>query len=161
MGQEILREERVRETNRMPKTFLLIILSITLRNCQPIIDIIQKHPIIRYIPDQTPSTSSRQTDTLFRVRVWPDFDACALGGIEHADVADEDIFYVVDAGSVLAQGTDGDAVGAVANEVLDEDGCAVWFEGDAVCEGVSGEEHGMNRRPKSGIQKRFGNLQKP
>lgn len=43
-----------------------------------------------------------QTCTLFRVRVWPDFDACAFGGIEHADVANEDVSYVIDAGGVLA-----------------------------------------------------------
>lgn len=35
---------------------------------------------------------------------------------------------MVNAGGVLAQRADGDAVGAVAVEVLDEDGCAVGFE---------------------------------
>lgn len=43
---------------RMPKTFLLIILSITLRNRQSIINIIQEHAVVRDIAHETATTTA-------------------------------------------------------------------------------------------------------
>lgn len=48
----------MREAYRMPKTFLLIILSITLRNRQPIISIIQEHAVVRDIAHETATTTA-------------------------------------------------------------------------------------------------------
>lgn len=51
----------------------------------------------------------------------------------HRDIKDVDIAYDVEFSDVLTEGPDGNSVGAVAEEALDEDGGAVGFEGDAVC----------------------------
>jgi hypothetical protein len=47
-------------------------------------------------------------------------------------LAYEDVLHDVDLAGVLAETANADAVAAVAGEVLDDDVCAVGFEGDAV-----------------------------
>jgi hypothetical protein len=69
--------------------------------------------------------------------VWSEGDeeqgcVATYRSIVHRDVVHKDVFDDVDFVNVLAQRTDGDTVGAVAVQVLDEDVGAVWFEGDAV-----------------------------
>jgi len=64
--------------------------------------------------------------------VGPDFDAGSVGSIVHGDVVDVDVRDDVVLADVLAKGSDGDAVRAVAEEVLDEHVGAVGLEGDAV-----------------------------
>lgn len=46
----------------------------------------------------------------------------------HGDVEDVDVGYDVKFADVLTKGTDGNAVRAVTEEVLDQDGGAVGFE---------------------------------
>jgi hypothetical protein len=53
--------------------------------------------------------------------------------IEHGDVVDEDILHNVNLALVLSKRADGDAVGAVAVEVLDEDVGTIGLEGHAIC----------------------------
>lgn len=52
--------------------------------------------------------------------------------VEHGDIIDENVLDNVDLPLVLPQRADGDAVGAVAVQILHEDFRAVGFEGDAV-----------------------------
>lgn len=52
--------------------------------------------------------------------------------VEHRNVVDKDVLDNVDFVLVLAQGTNGDTVGAVTVEVLNDDVGAVGLEGNAV-----------------------------
>lgn len=56
--------------------------------------------------------------------------------VKHGDVVYEHVLDDVGLALVLAEGADGDAVRAVAVQILDEHVAAVGFEGDAVCSGI-------------------------
>lgn len=61
-----------------------------------------------------------------------DLDAGAVLSVYHGDVLNVDVGDDVGLAGVLAEGTDGDAVGAIALQVGDVDVGCVGFEGDAV-----------------------------
>lgn len=126
---------RVRKTHRVLKTLLLVILPVTLRDRQPVVDIPQVHPVVGDVSDEPSSSAALQRLGFLRKRIGPHFDAGALGRVRHADVAHEDVFHVVDARGVLSQTADGDAVRAVALEVLHEDVGAVRLERDTIWTG--------------------------
>jgi hypothetical protein len=62
----------------------------------------------------------------------PDFDACAVGGIGHADVINVDVLHVVNLADVLAETAHTDAMRSITDEILHDDVGAVGLEGDAV-----------------------------
>ncbi len=78
----------------MLKTQRLIILSITLRYRQPVVDIIKPHPIISDISHQPSTATAAESSGLRGVGVRPDFDAGAFGGVVHIDVCHEDVLDV-------------------------------------------------------------------
>jgi hypothetical protein len=88
---------------RMLEALVLVILAIALRNGQAIVDIIQKHAIVRDIAHEAAPPAARKAGAFFRVCVGPYFDACAFARVEEADVANEYVFDVVDARGILAQ----------------------------------------------------------
>lgn len=116
----------------MLETLFFIVHAITLRNRQTVINIIEEHAVPRDVADETSTATPRQAQRLLRVCVWPDLNSRAFGRIGHVDVAHEDVLYVVDAGGILTKATYGDAVCAVAAEILNENVGAVGFEGDTV-----------------------------
>lgn len=65
---------------------------------------------------------------LARESILPD----TYRGIEHGDVVDENVLDDIDFVLVLAQGTNGNTVRAIAVEVLNNNVGAVGLEGNAV-----------------------------
>lgn len=107
-------------------------MSVALRNLNGVIDVLDNHAVVRDIAHGAAAASALQVTGERRGSARPDFDACTVRGVGHGDVAHKDVFDNVDFAGVLAERADADAVAAVANEVLHEDICAVWLEGDAV-----------------------------
>jgi hypothetical protein len=109
-----------------------VLLPVTLRDFNRIVDIGQHHAIVGDVLHGAASAASLQITAERSGRAGPDFDAGAVGRVAHGDVVYVDILYIVDFAFVLAKRTDGDAVAAVTLQVLDDDVGAVGLEGDAV-----------------------------
>ena len=115
-------------TYRMLKALFLVILAVTLGDCDTIVDIVQPHAIVRYVSDRAGTTASLEVCRFLVESVGPNLDASAFGGVVHGDVADENILHDVDTFRILSEGSDRDAVRAVAGQVLDEDVGSIWLE---------------------------------
>ena len=115
-----------------------VLLAVALRHFDGVVDVADGHGVVGDVADGAEAASALQVARQRRLVSRPDFDAGAVGRVRHADVVDVDVGDEVGFARVLAEGSDGDAVGAVAGEVLDDDGGGVGFEGDAVVAVVDG-----------------------
>lgn len=109
-----------------------ILLAVALRDFNRVVDVRDLHGIVCDVSHCACAAATLEVAGECGGRTGPDFDAGAVRGVGHADVVDVDVLDVVYFAHVLAEGADRDAVGAVADEVLDDDVGAVGLEGDAV-----------------------------
>jgi hypothetical protein len=115
-------------TYGMLEALFFIVLSVTLSNRDTVIDIVQPHAIVGHVSDRAGTTASLEVCRLLVECVRPNLDASALGGVVHGDVADEDVLHDVDTLGVLSERSNGDAVCAIARQVLDKNVGSVWLE---------------------------------
>ena len=85
----------------MLEALLLVVLAVTLRDCDAVIDIVQPQAVVRHIPDRAGAAAALEVGGLGAEGVRPHFDAGAFGGVVHGDVAHEDVLHYVDAVGVL------------------------------------------------------------
>lgn len=111
-------------------------MAVALRDLNGIIDIVNLKVLKGDVSDPPRATAALEVARQCRGRVGPDLDAGAVGGVVHADVGRHDVLDDVVGARILAQRADGDAVGAVAEEGLDEDVGGVGLEGDTVWAGL-------------------------
>lgn len=96
-----------------------VLLPVALGDLNGIVDVVDDEILKGDVADPARASAALEVAGHGTGGVGPDFDAGAVGGVVHGDVGGHDVLdYVVGAG-VLAQGADGDAVGAVAEEGLD------------------------------------------
>lgn len=89
-------------THWVLKAFLLVILTIALRDGEAVVHVVEPHGVVSHILDQTSASATDQVSALLGVGIWPDLDARTLGGVVHGRVDDRDILDVVDPFWVLA-----------------------------------------------------------
>lgn len=128
-----------------------VLLSVALGDLDGVVDVLDGHGVVGNILDTTRAASALQVSRQCRGNTRPDLDASTIldvvlaftqheqsvtrntyRGIEHRNVVNENVLNNIDFVLVLAQGTNGDTVRAVAMEVLDDNVGAVGLEGDAV-----------------------------
>lgn len=97
---------------------------------RPNIILILKH-IISDIPHISPTATSIRP-VISGGDSRPYLETGAIRRILHRDVENVEVLDDIHLADILAEGTDRDAVRAVALGILDHDGGAVGFEGDAV-----------------------------
>jgi hypothetical protein len=109
-----------------------VLLSVALRDLNRVVHVVNLHAVIGDVPHATQTTSALEIAGHGGQSTGPDLDARTIRGVGHANVVDVNVLDVVDCAGVLAEGTDTNAVAAVADEVLDDDVCAVGLERDAI-----------------------------
>ena len=115
----------------------LVLLPVALRDGDgPVVVLVVKR-VVRHVPHPAQAAAAVEVVLEVRLDARPHLDARAVAGVAHGDVVDVQILDNVGLALVLAEGADADAVGAVADEVLDDDICAVRLEGNAVWGEVS------------------------
>ncbi len=82
---------------------------------------------ISHVPNPALATANLAPGSVWR-DTGPDLDAGSVRGIRHGDVVDVNVLDNVYLTLILAETADGDSVGAVADEVLDEDVSGVGLE---------------------------------
>jgi len=119
-------------TNRMLEALFFIVLSVALSDRDAVIDIVQPHAIVGHVSDRAGTTASLEVCRLLVERVGPNLNASAFGGVVHRDVADENILHDIDTLGVLSERSNGDAVCAIARQVLNKNVGSVWLKGYAI-----------------------------
>lgn len=119
----------------MLEALFFIVLSVALSNRDAVINIVQPHAIVGHISDRAGTTASLEVCRLLVERIRPNLDASTFGGVVHGDVADENVLHDINTLGILSEGSHRDAVSAIAGQVLNENVCSVWLEGDAICTG--------------------------
>ena len=109
-----------------------VLLAIALRNLDGVVHIRHRQSVVRDVVDATQATASLEITRERRGRARPDLDARQVTRVEHGDVVHEDVLDDIRFAGVLAEGSDADAVAAVAVNVLDQDLGAVGLEAHAV-----------------------------
>lgn len=112
-----------------------VLLAVALGDLDGVVDVVDGEVLVGDVADAAGAAAALQVAGHGGGGVGPDLDPRAVRGVVHADVGAHDVLDNVEGARVLAQGADGDAVRAVAEEGLDEDGGRIGFEGDAVCGG--------------------------
>lgn len=118
-----------------------VALAVALGDFNGIVDIVNEHAVKGDIVDTAVAAAALQVARERRGRVGPDFNAPAVGGAVHANVADPDILDNVVLADILAQAADRNTVAARARQGLDEHVGAVGLEGDAVVAVVDDRVH--------------------
>ena len=101
-------------------------------NLDGVVDVADRHAVVSHVGDLARSASALQITRQCRCSAGPDLDARTVRGVGHGDVGDVNVLDDVDFAGVLAERANRDAVGAVADEVLDDDIGRVGLEGDAI-----------------------------
>ena len=83
-----------------------ILLAIALCNFNGVVDIGELHCVIGDVLDRAASTAALQVAGEGGRSARPDFDACAIRGVGHADVEDIDVLDDVNFPGVLAETAD-------------------------------------------------------
>lgn len=109
-----------------------VFLAVALRDLDGVVDVLNYHAVVGDVGDFTGAASTLQIAGQGGQSTGPDLDACAVGGVGHGDVGDVDVLDDVDLADVLSERANRDTVGAVADEVLNDDVGRVWLERDAV-----------------------------
>jgi hypothetical protein len=129
-------EGRRKECMGEERTYLVakrqVLLAIALSNLNGVIDVRQNHAVIGDVLDSTGSASTLEVAGEGGRSTGPDLDTRTVGSIGHANVVHVDVLDDIDFASVLAQATNADTVGAVANKILHDNVGAVGLERDAV-----------------------------
>lgn len=111
----------------------LVLLSITLCDGNGVVVVLMVKTIIRHVPDPSKATTSVQKALELGFDTGPNLDPRTVAGIRHGDVVDVQILHNIGLTLVLAEGADTDAMGAITDEVLDQDICTVGLERNTVC----------------------------
>lgn len=107
-------------------------MAVALSNGYGAIVILMIEFIISHVSDPAKAASAIQVVLEVSRNAWPDLDSCAVASVTHGDVVNVKILDNVGDVLVLAKGPYTDAVGAVADEVLDDDVGAVGLERDTI-----------------------------
>jgi hypothetical protein len=88
--------------------------------------------IVRHVPNPSEATSSIEETLKLGLNTGPNLDSCAVAGIRHGNVVDIQILHNIGFTLVLAEGADANAMGTIADEVLDDDVGTVGLERNTV-----------------------------
>lgn len=110
----------------------LILLTIALSDRNRIVVVLVVETIIRDILDASETTSSVQKALELGLDAGPNLDSGAIAGIRHGNVVNVQILHNIGLALVLAEGADANAMGAIADEVLDDDIGTVGLERNTV-----------------------------
>jgi len=88
--------------------------------------------VVGDVADTAGTTTAAETGLEVGLGAGPDLDAGRVDGVAHGGVVDVDVFDNVKVLGVLAEGADRDTMGAVADQVLDDNIGAVGLERDTV-----------------------------
>ena len=138
MGKRKAGKGKGQATHRKLVTKRQIALAIAPRDLNAVIHITNCHPIVQHVPHHARAPAPLQVAAQLALHAGPYLNPRAVRGVEHADILDQDTLHDIRLADILPQRADGDAVGAVAMHILDEDGGRVGFEGDAVVAVIDG-----------------------
>ena len=110
----------------------MVLLSITLSDGDGIVVVLMVETIIRHVLDPSETTTSVKKALELGLNTGPNLDSSAITSIGHGDVVDIQVLHNVGLALVLAEGADTNSMGAIADEVLDDDIGTVGLEGDTV-----------------------------
>lgn len=112
----------------MLEALFFIVLSVALSDRDAVIDIVQPHAIVGHVSDRAGTTTSFEVCRFLIEGVGPHFDAGTFGGVVHGDIANENVLDNINAFGILSEGSDRDAVCAVAGQILNKNVCGVGLE---------------------------------
>lgn len=83
-----------------------VLLAVALRDLNGVVDVGELHSVIGDVLDRTATTTTLQVAGKGGGSTGPNFDACAIRGIRHADVKNGDVLNDVDLSGILAETAD-------------------------------------------------------
>lgn len=92
----------------------LVALPVALRNLNIVVCVVIVDLVVSHILDAAETTAAVEKILELGLNARPDFDSCAVAGIGHGDIIDEDILDNVHLAFVLPQGANTDTVGTNA-----------------------------------------------
>lgn len=110
----------------------LILLAVALSDGNGVIVVLMVETIVRHVPNPSETTSSIEEALELGLDTGPNLDSRAIAGIRHGNVVDVQILHNIGLALVLTEGADTNSVGAIADEVLDDNVGAIGLERNTV-----------------------------